>query len=76
MKESVNAKYLKLALEIMNNEQLTHFQKDLDIRMDYLKTHLIEHDIDTEAFATIKEEYAVLKEIRSKFVVDLTISKF
>lgn len=72
MKESVNAKYLKLALEIMNNEQLTHFQEDLDIRMNYLKTHLIEHDIDTEAFAVIKEEYAILKEIRNKIVSLLT----
>jgi hypothetical protein len=76
MKESINAKYLKLALEIMNNEQLTHFQKDIDIRMEYLKTHLIEHELDTDAFNKIKEEYTILKEIRSKFVVDLTIAKF
>jgi len=66
MKENVNAKYLKLALEMMNNEQLNHFQKEVTVRMDYLKTHLIEHEIDTEAFTAIKEEYTALKEIQSK----------
>jgi hypothetical protein len=66
MKENVNAKYLKLALEMMNNEQLTHFQKEVTVRMDYLKTHLIEHDVDTEAFTVIKEEYSALKDICSK----------
>jgi hypothetical protein len=76
MKEKVNAKFLKLALDLMNDQQLNHFQADIDERMDYLKTKLMEHALSEEASSETKEEYAALKEIRSKFIVDLTIAKF
>ena len=73
MREKVNAKFLKLALEMMNEDQLKYFAVELDERTDYLKTKLIEFDLSEEDSSNTKEEYAVLKEIRSKFVVDLTI---
>jgi hypothetical protein len=76
MREKVNAKFLKLALEIMNDEQLKYFAVDLEERMDYLKTKLIENNESQELSLEIKEEYAALKEIRSKFVINLTIAKF
>lgn len=72
MREKVNAKFLKLALEMMNEDQLKYFAVELDERTDYLKTKLIEFDLSEEDSSNTKEEYAVLKEIRSKFVVDLT----
>ena len=71
MKEQVQARYLKLALDLMNDQQLKHFEFDLQDRMDYLKTFLIEQVGSDEAAEIVREEYKTLKEIRSKFVVDL-----
>ena len=71
MKEQVQARFLKLALDLMNDQQLKHFEFDLQERMDYLKTFLIEQVESDEAASVVKEEYKTLKEIRSKFVVDL-----
>jgi orotidine-5'-phosphate decarboxylase len=71
MKEQVQARFLKLALDLMNDQQLKHFEFDLQERMDYLKTFLIEQVGSEEAAEIVREEYKTLKEIRSKFVVDL-----
>ncbi len=71
MKEQVQARFLKLALDLMNDQQLKHFEFDLQDRMDYLKTFLIEQVASEEAAEIVREEYKTLKEIRSKFVVDL-----
>ena len=71
MKEQVQARFLKLALDLMNDQQLKHFEFDLQERMDYLKTYLIEQVESGEAASVVKEEYKTLKEIRSKFVIDL-----
>jgi hypothetical protein len=71
MKEQVQARFLKLALDLMNDQQLKHFEFDLQERMDYLKTSLIEQVESGEAAEIVKEEYKTLKEIRSKFVIDL-----
>ncbi|MEY4331542.1 MAG: hypothetical protein RLZZ196_280 [Bacteroidota bacterium] len=72
MKEKVNAKFLKLALDLMNDQQLKYFADEIEDRMDYLKTKLIE-DANQESSIEIKEEYAALKQIRGKFIVDLNI---
>jgi adenylate kinase len=62
MKEKVNAKFLKLALDLMNDQQLKHFALELEDRMEQLKTKLIENN--NEEFAVdIREEYVVLKDI-------------
>ena len=62
MKEKVNAKFLKLALDLMNDQQLKHFALELEDRMEQLKTKLIENN--NEEFAVdIREEYLVLKDI-------------
>ena len=62
MKEKVNAKFLKLALDLMNDQQLKHFALELEDRMEHLKTKLIENN--NEEFAVdIREEYVVLKDI-------------
>lgn len=71
MEERVHARYLKLALDLMNDQQLKHFEFDLQERMDYLKTFLMEQVASDEAAEIVREEYKTLKEIRSKFVVDL-----
>ena len=71
MKEQVQARFLKLALDLMNDQQLKHFEFDLQERMDYLKTFLIEQVESSESAEIVKEEYKTLKEIRSKFVIDL-----
>jgi hypothetical protein len=71
MKEQVQARFLKLALDLMNDQQLKHFEFDLQERMDYLKTYLMEHSESSESAEIVKEEYKTLKEIRSKFVIDL-----
>ena len=71
MEERVHARYLKLALDLMNDQQLKHFEFDLQERMDYLKTFLMEQVESSEAAEIVREEYKTLKEIRSKFVVDL-----
>jgi hypothetical protein len=76
MREKVNAKFLKLALEMMNEDQLKYFAVELDERTEYLKTKLMEHELSEEDSSNTKEEYAALKEIRSKFIIDLTIAKF
>jgi hypothetical protein len=72
MKEKVNAKFLKLALDLMNDQQLKYFAVEIEDRIDYLKTKLIE-DTNQESSIEIKEEYAALKEIRGKFIVDLNV---
>ena len=62
MKEKVNAKFLKLALDLMNDQQLKHFAKCLEYRMEQLKTKLIENN-NEEFSVDIREEYVVLKDI-------------
>ena len=63
---------MRLAIEIMNENQLKYFAVELDERTECLKTRLMEHELSEEESSNTKEEYAALKEIRSKFVVDLT----
>ena len=62
MKEKVNAKFLKLALDLMNDQQLKHFALELEDRMEQLKTKLIENN-NEEFSVDIREEYVVLKDI-------------
>jgi len=62
MKEKVNAKFLKLALDLMNEKQLKHFALELEDRMEQLKTKLIENN-NEEFSVDIREEYVVLKDI-------------
>lgn len=71
MREAVNARFLKIALDIMNDQQLKHMALDIEERMDYLKTLLIESE--DKLSSAIREEYMALKEIRSLFVVDLNL---
>ena len=62
MKEKVNVKFLKIALELMNEHQLKHFALELEDRMEQLKTKLIENN-NEEFSVDIREEYVVLKDI-------------
>lgn len=71
MREAVNARFLKLALDIMNDQQLKHMALEIEERMDYLKTLLIESE--DKPSSAIREEYAALKEIRGLFIVDLKL---
>lgn len=72
MREYANARYLKIALDLMTAQQLMYIADDIDQRMDKLKTSLIE-ETDDAICKSIKEEYMALKEIRSLFVVDLNL---
>lgn len=76
MKEKVNAKFLKLALNLMNDQQLKCFQIELDEKMDNLKIKLMEDELSEEESSNIREEYVILKEIRNHLSIDLTINKF
>lgn len=75
IKEKVTTKFLKTALNTMNDDQLKSFEYDINCRMEYLKDKLMNTQCDVTAFE-IREEHAVLKQIRSMFIVDLTIAKF
>ena len=71
MKEQVLNRFLKLAFDYMNDQQLRAMAAEIEERMDYLKTYLIEHAEFNEAAKAVKEEYMTLKDLRSYFVVDL-----
>jgi hypothetical protein len=71
MKEQVLNRFLRLAFDYMNDQQLRAMAAEIEERMDYLKTYLIEHTEFNEAAKAVKEEYMTLKDLRSYFVVDL-----
>jgi len=71
MKEQVQARILKLALDLMNDPQLKTMAAEIEERMDYLKTYLMEHSESSESAEIVKEEYKTLKDLRSYFVIDL-----
>lgn len=71
METNIISRFLKLALDMMNDQQLKLFEADLDARMDYLKTYLIEHSQSEESAKIVKDEYITLKTIRDMFVVGI-----
>jgi len=71
MKEQVLNRFLKLAFDYMNDQQLKTMAAEIEERMDYLKTYLMEHSESSESAEIVKEEYKTLKDLRSYFVVDL-----
>jgi hypothetical protein len=71
MKEQVLNRFLKLAFDYMNDQQLKAMAAEIEERMDYLKTYLMEHSESSESAEIVKEEYKTLKDLRSYFVVDL-----
>lgn len=71
METNIISRFLKLALDMMNDQQLKLFEADLDERMDYLKTYLIEHSQSEESAKIVKDEYITLKTIRDMFVVGI-----
>jgi len=71
MEANVVNRFLKLALDLMNDQQLKHFEADLNERMDHLKTYLIEHSQSEESAKIVKDEYTTLKTIRGMFVVEM-----
>ena len=71
MKEQVLNRFLKLAFDMMNDQQLRAMAAEIEERMDYLKTYLMEHSESSESAEIVKEEYKTLKDLRSYFVVDL-----
>lgn len=73
MKEQVLNRFLKLAFDYMNDQQLKTMALEIENRMDYLKIYLIEHSQCIESAEAVKEEYMLLKELRSYIVVDLNV---
>jgi hypothetical protein len=71
MKEQVLNRFLKLAFDYMNDQQLKAMAAEIEERMDYLKTYLMEHSESSESAEIVKEEYKTLKDLRSYFAVDL-----
>jgi len=71
MKEQVLNRFLKLAFDYMNDQQLRIMAAEIEERMDYLKTYLMEHSESSESSEIVREEYKTLKDLRSYFVVDL-----
>lgn len=71
MKEQVLNRFLKLAFDYMNDQQLKTMAAEIEERMDYLKTYLMEHSESSESAEIVREEYKTLKDLRSYFVVDL-----
>lgn len=71
MKEQVLNRFLKLAFDYMNDQQLKAMAAEIEERMDYLKTYLMEHSESSESAEIVREEYKTLKDLRSYFVVDL-----
>lgn len=73
MKEQVLNRFLKLAFDYMNDQQLKTMALEIENRMDYLKIYLMEHTEFNQTAETVKEEYMLLKELRSYIVVDLNV---
>ena len=71
MKEQVLNRFLRLAFDYMNDQQLRAMAAEIEERMDYLKTYLMEHSESSESAEIVREEYKTLKDLRSYFVVDL-----
>jgi hypothetical protein len=71
MKEQVLNRFLMLAFDYMNDQQLKTMAAEIEERMDYLKTYLMEHSESSESAEIVREEYKTLKDLRSCFVVDL-----
>lgn len=71
METNVLNRYLRFAFELMNDVQLKSIEIELNDRMDYLKTYLIEQTEDTESANIVRQEYTLLKGIKGMFVVDL-----
>ena len=71
MKEQVLNRFLKLAFDYMNDQQLRIMAAEIEERMDYLKTYLMENSESSESAEIVREEYKTLKDLRSYFVVDL-----
>ena len=71
METSVLNRYLRFAFELMNDVQLKSIETELNERMDYLKTYLIEQSEDSESANIVRQEYNMLKGIKGMFVVDL-----
>jgi len=73
MKELILNRFLKLAFDCMNDDQLKTMTLEIENRMDYLKTYLMEHTEFNQTAETVREEYMLLKELRSYIVVDLNV---
>lgn len=71
MEVHVVNRYLKLALDMMNDQQLKHFTEDINQRMDSLKTYLMEHSQSQDSAKITKDEYNTLKCIKGMYEVDL-----